>query len=98
MVQKLTWGRRNLNPMFSESAMRAQEPILKGYIDLLIQRLHEICSEPVDIVAWLNYTTFDIIGDLTFGESFDCLKTSKLHVCDNHNCRSHMGANLLSFG
>lgn len=66
--------------MFTESAMRAQEPLIKIYIDLLIQRLHENCFNPIDIVEWLNFTTFDIIGDLTFGESFDCLQTSELHV------------------
>ncbi|KAL9622737.1 MAG: hypothetical protein Q9160_002855 [Pyrenula sp. 1 TL-2023] len=33
----------------------------------------------VDIKSWLNYTTFDITGDLMFGESFDCLRDSQLH-------------------
>jgi hypothetical protein len=27
----------------------------------------------------MNYTTFDITGDLMFGESFGCLKDSQLH-------------------
>lgn len=52
------------------------------YFDLLIQRLHENADKPVDLVKWYNFTTFDIIGDLTFGESFDCLETSTLHVSD----------------
>lgn len=30
-------------------------------------------------VAGYNYTTFDIIGDLAFGESFGCLETSDYH-------------------
>jgi hypothetical protein len=33
----------------------------------------------VDMVRWLNYTSFDLIGDLTFGEPFDCLKDQKYH-------------------
>lgn len=33
----------------------------------------------VNIKSWLNYTTFDITGDLMFGESFDCLRDSQLH-------------------
>lgn len=33
----------------------------------------------LDIVPWFNYTTFDIFGDLAFGESFECLQNSKLH-------------------
>lgn len=33
----------------------------------------------VDIVRWFNFATFDIIGDLTFGESFGCLESGELH-------------------
>ena len=32
-----------------------------------------------DMIAWYNWTTFDIIGALTFGESFDCLKEERMH-------------------
>lgn len=28
---------------------------------------------------WLNYITFDIIGDLSFGESFGCLQSGVMH-------------------
>lgn len=71
--------RRQLAHGFSEKSMREQEPVIKGYIDLLIQRLHENCKKPVDLAAWYNFTTFDIIGDLAFGEPFDCLKNSAYH-------------------
>lgn len=67
---------------FSESSLRSQESIIKGYIDLLMQRLHENIdsgTNAVDMVAWYNFTTFDIIGDLAFGEPFDCLKNSVYH-------------------
>ncbi len=53
---------------------------MKPYFDLLIQRLYENCTTPVDIVKWYNSTTFDIVGDLLFGESYKCLENSKLHV------------------
>jgi hypothetical protein len=33
----------------------------------------------IDIKTWLNFLTFDILGDLMFGESFGCLKDSQLH-------------------
>lgn len=71
--------RRQLAHGFSEKSMREQEPVIKGYIDLLIQRLHENCETAVDLAAWYNFTTFDIIGDLAFGEPFDCLKNSAYH-------------------
>ncbi|TVY33841.1 Cytochrome P450 monooxygenase [Lachnellula subtilissima] len=72
--------RRNLAHGFSEKALRGQEYIIRGYVDLLMQRLHENCGKgTVDIAKWLNFASFDIIGDLTFGESFNCLETSNMH-------------------
>ncbi|KAJ5382845.1 cytochrome P450 [Penicillium concentricum] len=74
--------RRTLSYAFSESSLKAQEPIIKGYVDLLIQRLHQNAnngSTPLDMVAWYNFTTFDIIGDMAFGEPFNCLQSSAYH-------------------
>ncbi|RYP75506.1 hypothetical protein DL771_002391 [Monosporascus sp. 5C6A] len=75
--------RRILAHGFSDRSMREQQPIIKKYIDLLIQRLHENCQggpKALNMAAWYNYTTFDVIGDLTFGESFGCLDNSDYHV------------------
>ncbi|ORY06385.1 cytochrome P450 [Clohesyomyces aquaticus] len=33
---------------------------------------------PVEVSPWYNYTTFDISGDLVFGESFGCLQDGRL--------------------
>ncbi|PLN84635.1 cytochrome P450 [Aspergillus taichungensis] len=73
--------RRQMSHGFSEKSMRAQEPLIRQYVDLLIQRLRETSagSNPLDMVAWYNFTTFDIIGDLAFGKGFDCLKNSCYH-------------------
>jgi cytochrome P450 len=61
--------RRTMAHGFSDRSMREQQPIIKGYVDLLISRLKENCTKgKVDIMAWYNYTTFDVIGDLAFGE------------------------------
>ncbi|KAK1963103.1 cytochrome P450 [Colletotrichum sublineola] len=71
--------RRALSHGFSAQSMLDQEPIIKGYVDLLFQRLHEHCaggSKALDMVSWFNWTTFDVIGDLAFGEPFQCLKNS----------------------
>jgi hypothetical protein len=63
---------------FSEKAMRDQELLMRKYVDLLLEKLHGFCKEgkPVVLSDWYNYTTFDIIGDLAFGEPFDCLAGS----------------------
>ncbi|KAK1996017.1 cytochrome P450 [Colletotrichum falcatum] len=36
-------------------------------------------EQPVDLTLWYNYFTFDIIGDLAFGESFGCLESETMH-------------------
>jgi Cytochrome P450 len=36
-------------------------------------------GEQFDIVKWLNFITFDVIGDLAFGESFGCLDRGEFH-------------------
>jgi hypothetical protein len=61
--------------------VRDQEPILTRYFDAFIQKLRENCVRgPVDLSLFFNLVTVDIIGDLTYGESFGCLDTSSLHV------------------
>ena len=75
--------RRILNHAFSDRASKEQEPVVQSYIDNLMIRLHGQVQGPVagkvDIVKWYNWMSFDIIGDLSFGESFDCLETQKYH-------------------
>lgn len=77
--------RRLLAHAFSEKALHEQEYLPLAYIDLLTRRLRGIISSSenhgavVDIVKWLNFTTFDIVGDLALGESFHCLEESKYH-------------------
>ncbi|CVL13355.1 cytochrome P450 [Fusarium proliferatum] len=75
--------RRLQSHAFSEKALRSQEDLLQKYVDLLMQQLHERAANPitaiVDMVRWFNFTTFDVIGDLAFGESFGCLEEGILH-------------------
>jgi cytochrome P450 len=72
--------RRLLSHAFSEKSLQEQAPLIKKYIDMFINRLHENASKgSQDMVAWFNFTTFDIIGDLSLGESFDCLDKQEYH-------------------
>jgi len=65
---------------FSEKAMHDQEPLIMKYVNLLIQRLHERCEDgPFDMVEVYNWMTFDLIGDLSYGEPFNCLEDFKTH-------------------
>lgn len=70
--------RKALSHAFSTKGLQAQEPLLNTYIDKLIARLKDDAESqlPVDLVKWYNLTTFDIIGDLAFGEPFGGLENS----------------------
>lgn len=73
--------RRILADGFSARAMSQQQPLVAGYIDQLIHRLHERAQDgkEIEIGSWFNYCAFDIIGDLSFGEPFGCLQESAMH-------------------
>ncbi|KAF2808085.1 isotrichodermin C-15 hydroxylase [Mytilinidion resinicola] len=67
--------RRNFAHAFSDKALREQEPLIQGYVDLFINRLEEeMVNGATDILKWYNCFTFDIIADLTFGEPLGCLR------------------------
>lgn len=73
--------RRLLANAFSKKALHEQKPLLQKYVDLLIAsvRVRARAEESIDISDWLNFTTFDIIGDLSYGESFNCLQSAAYH-------------------
>ncbi|OJJ70418.1 hypothetical protein ASPBRDRAFT_128789 [Aspergillus brasiliensis CBS 101740] len=79
--------RKLLAPAFTPRALRAQETVIQRYVSLLVDRIREqvaAAASPadgaeIDMGPWFNFTTFDIFGDLGFGESFDCLQDSRYH-------------------
>ncbi|CAK7211410.1 hypothetical protein SCUCBS95973_001105 [Sporothrix curviconia] len=75
--------RRQLLPGFSDRAMREQAPMIERYVTLLVKRLREVASskcvlKSVDMFCWYSMTTFDIIGDLAFGEPFGYLAAADI--------------------
>ena len=71
--------RRALSHAFSQKALLEQESIIRGYVDLFIERLKPFAAsrKELDMCTWYNFTTFDIIGDMAFGEPFGCLRDGK---------------------
>jgi hypothetical protein len=71
--------RRVLSHAFSDKALKEEEPLFKRWASLLVTKLEALASTdaPVDLVAYYNFTTFDIMGDLTFAESLHMLEGSK---------------------
>lgn len=73
--------RKSIANGFSQQAMLNQQPLITTYINMLFDRLRGFCAnqEKFDISSWFNYTTFDIVGDLSFGEPFGCLEEATYH-------------------
>lgn len=68
-----------LAPAFSTKALVDQEEIVRSCIDGFIQSLGEDGTKPqgLNLTRWFVMLTFDILGEMAFGESFDCIKNSK---------------------
>ncbi|KAF2688531.1 cytochrome P450 [Lentithecium fluviatile CBS 122367] len=76
--------RKAMDPAFTEKSVRLQEPIIQEHIDLLITQLNKLASKDpsgavVNIVAWYSFASYDMVGDLSFGESFGSLRSSETH-------------------
>jgi cytochrome P450 len=74
--------RRAMLPAFSDKALRQQEPLIKVYVDLLMERLREVADkgESTNMIRWFNFTTFDLIGDLAYGEQLQGLSEGKSNM------------------
>lgn len=66
-------------PAFSEQALRRQEPMFRKYADMLVARGREAdeAGAAVDLTRLLNFTTFDIMGELAFGEPLGLLANNR---------------------
>jgi cytochrome P450 len=78
--------RKILGKCFTDHALAEEEPVVQLHVNRLIEKLHERveasgASATVNIVDWFMFTTFDITGDLSFGDSkaFGCLENSTYH-------------------
>ncbi|TGO36475.1 hypothetical protein BHYA_0123g00030 [Botrytis hyacinthi] len=75
--------RRLQSHIFSDKPLTSQEPLIQDYARQFISRLIKFSSlnseNSINIGQWYNYATFDLIGDLAFGEPFDCVRTGETH-------------------
>jgi cytochrome P450 len=79
--------RKALAPAYSEKSVHQYEPVVRFYFDKLMSKLDELIrngndgnSTVVDLVEWTNYTTFDVIGELSWSKSYDCLEKGTGHA------------------
>ena len=77
--------RRAFATSFSEKSLREQVPVIESYVSMFISKLKAPISgrqwteKTVNFEDWFNFLTFDISGNFTFGESFDCISNGKAH-------------------
>lgn len=72
--------RRSLASAFSAKSLREQEHIVHKYFDLFLTQMAKLggpSTEGIDATEAFEWVTFDIIGDLAFGESFDAVANGK---------------------
>jgi cytochrome P450 len=79
--------RKIIAPAFSESAIRAQEPMIQEYCHHMIQGLRSrsgIGYYPdqdgiVDMVPWTKFIISDILSHMMFGDGLYCVKNAQFH-------------------
>lgn len=73
--------RRQLSHAFSAAALREQSDIVIRYADAFMEQIRKYGGgeKGIDVAEWYNYITFDIIGDLAFGESFHAVEKAQSH-------------------
>ncbi|KAK8052038.1 hypothetical protein PG993_003423 [Apiospora rasikravindrae] len=74
--------RKMLNPAFSQRGLLEQEEIITGVVDKFVRILGEKGgpgSRGLNMTKWYEMNSFDILGEMAFGESFHSLDTGKPH-------------------
>jgi len=72
--------RRLLSSPLSESSLKTMEPIVRDLVYLSIEQMKRemLKRGAVDVYKWALFTTTDVIGELTFGDSFRMLQQGKV--------------------
>ncbi|KAI0011112.1 cytochrome P450 [Xylariaceae sp. FL0662B] len=75
--------RKVLAPGFSGTSMKSHEHIIQQYVDMFVQKLSQLSSERhglgVDMTEAIQWLAFDVMGELTFGESFNAVASGQTH-------------------
>lgn len=72
--------RKMLSPAFSQRALLDQESIISGIIDQFVRVVGEKGhpgSNGINMTKWYEMSSFDILGEMAFGETFHSLETGK---------------------
>ncbi|KAF2796776.1 putative cytochrome P450 [Melanomma pulvis-pyrius CBS 109.77] len=71
----------SLSAAFSTKALLEQEYIVNRVIDSFVDKIgSEVKAKGhVDMAKWFEMMAFDLMGEMTFGESFQCIENGERH-------------------
>ncbi|KAG6000519.1 hypothetical protein E4U21_005363 [Claviceps maximensis] len=71
--------RRLLAAQMSETSLKSMMPQISSHVELAIQRMKEESEARgiIDVFKWFLFMSTDLIGELSFGESFKMLEKGK---------------------
>ncbi|KAL9943998.1 hypothetical protein D7B24_000866 [Verticillium nonalfalfae] len=71
--------RKTWDKGFGSKALRDYEPRVVKYTDQLLNQIKQTEGKPINVSTWFNFYSFDVMGDLAFGRSFDMMKDGIVH-------------------
>lgn len=81
LPQRHAQMKKAMSPAFSTTALREQEDIIRGCVDAFIDKIraHSLRGTSLNMTHWYEMLAFDILGELAFGQSFNCIRDEKPH-------------------
>lgn len=64
---------------FTQKALLEQESTIQRYVNQFVEKVGELGrgSRGIDMVKWYQMVSFDIFGELGFGETFGCIESGQ---------------------
>jgi hypothetical protein len=69
--------KKNLSAAFSTKALLEQESIVNSCVDAFIKKIgeqNESKEQGLNMTKWYEMVSFDILGEMAFGESFHAVE------------------------
>ncbi|KAH7303072.1 putative cytochrome P450 [Stachybotrys elegans] len=66
--------RRVWSAAFGDKMLRGYEQRLRRYRQKLMAHIDESNGSPINVTTWFNLYSFDFMGDMAFGQSFDMME------------------------
>ena len=70
--------KKTLSPAFSTPALLDQETIIDSCVDEFLKKIGDLPDaqgKGLDMTKWYEMATFDLFGEMAFGESFHAVET-----------------------